>query len=104
MKVGGYMKFLEKSSAKKQNNSDASNDNSSDPVLLKTTADEFAFLLIKGVLEDNKIPYMTKDSGAGGILRIRTGSETGSRKDIYVSRNDYEKSRDLIYSVSDKNE
>lgn len=67
-------------------------------VLLKTTNNQFELDIIKGVLEDNQIPYIIQEKGAGGYMKIIAGSSMfGS--DILVEKSQYEKAIDLINSI-----
>ena len=78
-------------------------ENESEAVLLVSVSDQYKFLLIKGILNENKIPYFIKDHGAGDLLRIKTGSSLWMQTDIYVSKHDYEKSQKLIDDILGKN-
>lgn len=42
-------------------------------VLLRSANNEFELQTIKSLLEDNNIPYLIKDPGIGGYMRILTG-------------------------------
>lgn len=42
-------------------------------VLLTSANNEFELQTIKSLLEDNNIPYIIKDHGVGGYMRILTG-------------------------------
>ena len=42
-------------------------------VLLKTINNNYELGLIKSILEENQIPYIVKDSGTGGYMRIISG-------------------------------
>lgn len=69
-----------------------------DLVLLKTANNRFELDMIKGVLEDNQIPYILQEKGSGGYLKIISGSSMfGS--DILVEKSQYEKAIDLINSI-----
>lgn len=43
-------------------------------VILKTTSDNYELSLIKGLLDDASIPYVLKDHGIGGYMRVFGGS------------------------------
>ena len=80
-----------------------SQENESKEVFLCSVSDEVTFLLVKGILNDNKIPYFTKDHSAGGYFRIASGSGLWMQTDIYVSKQDYEKSQKLISAILGEN-
>lgn len=42
-------------------------------VLLKTINNNYELGLIKSILEENQIPYIVKDRGTGGYMRIISG-------------------------------
>lgn len=79
-------------------NSKKENDNHSDEielVLLKTITNDYELSLIKNLLEDNQIPYLVKDYGIGGYMRIITASSM-YRTDILVEISSYEKAKEII--------
>ena len=79
-------------------NSKKKNDNHSDEielVLLKTIINDYELSLIKNLLDDNGIPYIVKDYGIGGYMRIITASSM-YRTDILVEISSYEKAKEII--------
>lgn len=79
-------------------NSKKENDKHSDEielVLLKTINNDFELSLIKNLLDDNQIPYLVKDYGIGGYMRIITASSM-FRTDILVEISSYEKAKEII--------
>lgn len=64
-------------------------------VVLKTTNDEYELNMIKEILDDNKIPYIIKDHGAGGYMRIIGGSSFYGT-DILVEISDFEKAEFIL--------
>lgn len=64
-------------------------------VLLKTINNEFELNLIKGLLDENEIPYIVKDYGVGGYMRIIAGTSF-YRTDILVEKSQLEKAKDII--------
>ena len=66
-----------------------------DTVLLTTTHDEVEKNIICGILEEEQIPFLVKDRGAGDAVRVVTGySMYGC--DIYVPAALYEKANALL--------
>ena len=41
--------------------------------LLTTVHDDEEMAIVCGILEDEKIPYLTKDRGSGGVVRVIAG-------------------------------
>lgn len=41
--------------------------------LLTTVHDDAEMAIVCGILEDEKIPYLTKDRGSGGVVRVFAG-------------------------------
>lgn len=55
--------------SKKRNNSDEV-----EMVILRTTNNNHELNIIKAMLEEHGIPYLVKDRGIGGYMRIISGS------------------------------
>lgn len=68
-------------------------------VLLRTINNNIEFNLIKALLEDNDIPYIVKDYGAGGYMRI-IGGESFSRTEILVEESFYEKANNILEQIT----
>ena len=63
--------------------------------LLTTTHDDVEKMIICGILEEEKIPFLAKDRGAGEAVRVVTGySMYGC--DIYVPKALFEKANALL--------
>lgn len=69
-----------------------------DLVILRTIESEFEMNMISAILEDNNIPFIVKDKGAGNYMRIITGSSP-FRTDIMVESKSYEKAIELIAPI-----
>jgi len=67
--------------------------------LLKTVDNNFELDLISNLLEENNIPYILKDHGTGGYMRIIAGSSIYST-DILVEESFFEKANELLNSIS----
>ena len=66
-----------------------------DTALLTTTHDDVEKMIICGILEEEKIPFLAKDRGAGEAVRVVTGySMYGC--DIFVPAALYEKANALL--------
>lgn len=64
-------------------------------MLLTTTHDDVEKSIICGILEEEQIPYMVKDRGAGEVVRVATGfSMFGC--DIYVPSALFEQANELL--------
>lgn len=67
-------------------------------VLLKPAHNDYELSITKGVLEDNKIPYIVNNTSMGGYMKIRTGVMLESA-DILVNKSDFNKAKELIDSI-----
>ncbi len=66
-----------------------------DIVLLTTTHDDVEKMIICGILEEEEIPYLAKDRGAGEAVRVVTGySMYGC--DIFVPAPLFERANELL--------
>lgn len=70
-------------------------------VKLKSISNEIELAMIKEILADNNIPYIIKEYGAGGYMRIISGGSLFSG-DIIVSKFDLDKANDLLESLNIK--
>lgn len=70
-------------------------------VKLRSISNEIELALIKEILSDNDIPYIVKEYGAGGHMRIISGGSLFSG-DIMVSKSDLDKSNYLLESLNIK--
>ncbi len=72
-----------------------------DDVSLLTTVYDVAVLgIIRGMLEDEKIPYLVRERGTGSAMRIIVGfSQFGT--DIYVPTDALETAKGLIAGLED---
>lgn len=68
-------------------------------VLLRTITNEFQMGMITSILEDNHIPFIVKDSGSGGYMRIISGSSPFTT-DIMVDEAAYERANSLLEQIS----
>lgn len=68
-------------------------------VKLKSIGNEIELDMIKAILEDNEIPYIVKDYGSGGHMRIISGVSPFST-DIMVSKDDLEKAKHLLSDIN----
>ena len=64
-------------------------------VLLFSSLDEYEIDQICAILKDNNIPFIRKDSGSGSYMNLYMGKSI-QEKSVYVNRNDYDKSMELI--------
>lgn len=64
-------------------------------VLLKSTQEQYEFLTIKSILEENAIPYIVKNRGSGGYMRIITGMSFYPT-DILVEKSSFERANKIL--------
>ncbi len=64
-------------------------------VLLKTITNNYELELIKNLLEDVDIPYIIRDYGVGGYMRVIAGGSM-FRTDILVANSMYEQAKQII--------
>ena len=67
-------------------------------VSLVTVRNAYEFGIAESILKDNKIPYIPKEEGAGGYLRITTGGILNPT-DIMVEEAHYQRAKELIEPV-----
>lgn len=63
------------------------------------TSDRIMLSLIESILKENGIPYILKDKGTGGYLKIITGASIYDTE-VLVSDKDFEKARELVDLVT----
>ncbi len=68
-------------------------------IKLRSISNEMVLGMIKAILSDNNIPYIVKDYGSGGHMRIITGASPFNT-DIMVSEADFEEANNLLESIS----
>jgi len=68
-------------------------------VLLRTISSEFELGMITSILEDNDIPFIVKNYGSGGYMRIISGGSP-FRTDIMVDEAAYETANSLLEQIS----
>lgn len=68
-------------------------------IKLRSISNEMELGMIKGILDDNNIPYIVKDYGSGGYMRIIGGSSL-FRTDVMVNEVDFDKANSLLESIS----
>lgn len=66
-------------------------------VLLRSTNDDYQLNLIKGLLKDADIPYIIKERGSGGYMKIIGGISVFGT-DIYVDKTTFEKAEEILDS------
>jgi hypothetical protein len=77
---------------------DVQNENQPDDielVLLKTASNNQELDLIKNLLDENSIPYILKDHGSGGYMRIITGSSLYGT-DVLVEKMEFEEAKAIL--------
>lgn len=71
--------------------------------LLITAVNEFELGAITNILTQNDIPFITKDNGTGGYMRIYSGSSIYGT-DIQVREDCLDKAMDLIANFRQEND
>ena len=66
-------------------------------VQLFSTTNDYETNQICAILEENNIPFVKKDSGSGSYMNLYMGQSIQEKR-IFVSKNDYDKSLELISS------
>lgn len=64
-------------------------------VLLKTVYNSVELNFIENLLDENNIPYILKDQGSGGYMRIYSGFSIYGT-DIFVEKSMLEKAQSII--------
>lgn len=82
--------FKKKYDTHKENQSDEV-----EMVLLKATNDKYELGLIKSVLDERGIPYVVKDHGIGGYMRIISGDSLYGT-DILVEKSIFERAKAIL--------
>lgn len=67
-------------------------------IKLRRTSNEIELAMIKGILDDNNIPYIIRDYGTGGHMRIITGGSLFGT-DIMVEEAEFDKAKSLLESI-----
>ena len=67
-------------------------------VLLAEVDNEFELGIVTAILDDNEIPFVIRDYGSGGSMRIITGASPFGTK-ILVERSTLERALELITPV-----
>lgn len=70
--------------------------------LLITAANEVELGMITVILKENEVPFITKDKGPGGYMRVYTGASIWGT-DILVNEADFDKATDLIANFHEEN-
>ena len=68
-------------------------------IKLRSISNEMELGMIKEILEDNNIPYIIKDYGPGGHMRIISGGSLYGT-DVMVAEDDFDKANGLLESIS----
>ena len=67
-------------------------------IKLRSISNEIELGMIKEILDDNNIPYIIKNHGSGGYIRIITGGSSFAT-DVMVKESDFDKSNNLLESI-----
>lgn len=77
-----------------------SKDENSDIKFLKLTTvnNNYELEIVESILKENNIPYLVKEVGANGYMKIITGSIL-CPTDVMVTESDLEKAKSLVEAV-----
>ena len=64
-------------------------------ILLKSVNNNFDLGMVTNILEENKIPFILKDPGAGSYMRIISG-QSFSGTNIYVEEASFERAVEIL--------
>lgn len=64
-------------------------------VLLKTANNNYELELMKNLLDEHNIPYIIKERGSGGYMRIVSGASLYGT-DILVEKSMFEKAKTIL--------
>ena len=67
-------------------------------IKLRSTSNEIELAMIREILEEHNIPYIVKDYGLGGYMRIISGISLLDT-DIMVEQGDFDKANSLLESI-----
>lgn len=67
-------------------------------VLLRTANNNFELDLIKGVLDEENIPYIIKEGSIGGYMKI-IGGQTFYGGDVLVEKSFFEKANSILDGI-----
>jgi hypothetical protein len=81
---------------KKKNKKAKREESNIELVLLRSVSNDFELSMIKSFLEEHEIPYIVRDHGVGGYMRIVTGSGTMFGSDILVEKSQLEQALNLL--------
>jgi hypothetical protein len=70
-------------------------------VVLTEVDNEFELGIVTAILDDNGIPFIIKNSGSGGYMRIITGSSPYGTK-VLVEKSTYERAKDIITPITEE--
>ena len=68
-------------------------------IKLRSISNEMELDMIKAILGDNSIPYIVKDHGAGGHMRIIGGGSLFATE-VMVAEYDFDRANKLLESIS----
>lgn len=72
-------------------------------VKLITVRNTYELGIVESILKENKIPYIPKEEGVSGYLRVTTGGILFSPTIIMVEESFYQKAKELVEPLFDEN-
>ena len=71
--------------------------------LLVSVNDHVYLAILEGILDENKVPYLTKDRGCGSVVKVIAGFSLFGA-DIFVLEKDFERALALIETMPTEEE
>ena len=71
-------------------------------VQLISTSNEYEINKISAILRGNNIPFIRRDKGVGAYINLSMGQSTQEKR-IFINKDDYNKSLELISSIISNN-
>lgn len=82
--------------SKKKYDSEKTNQlNAFEMIVLETASNNYELNLMKNLLDEHNIPYIVKDRGIGGYMRIVSGASLYGT-DILVEKSMFEKAKTIL--------
>lgn len=72
-------------------------------IQLFSSLNEYEVQMVCSMLEENNIPYVRRDNGSGSYMNLYMGQSIQEKR-IFVSKEDYEKSLEIIEPILTNNE
>lgn len=78
---------------------DGNNNQDLELVVLKFINNEYELQLTKAILDDNEIPFIVKNQGIGGYMKIIGGRSSMYKTEILVEESMFDKAKAILDDV-----